>query len=74
VSQTPVNMQQVITDAAALPLSAEQDGERATQHNLKDLIAVQEHLNNKAAANRGARGIRRSQVRFGDAIGRLPSQ
>lgn len=51
--------QQVITDAALAaaqkPLKVSGDAGSAEQHNLKDLIALDQHLANKRAARRGIR-------------------
>lgn len=52
------DLSETINDAAQEPRTVEVDGQRVTQHPIKDLIAAENYRLSKVAATKPALGIR----------------
>lgn len=63
MAETP-DLSQEIADAAAAPSRTTVDGVSTEEHNLKDLIAADEHLARKRASRRGGLPFRTLKVTF----------
>ena len=55
-------LKESIKDNAAGPASAEVDGQRVTQHDLKDQIAADRYVKSSEAVAKGHRGLRISKL------------
>jgi hypothetical protein len=56
------DLQDVLKKNAAGPASAEVDGQRVTQHKLKDQIEADRYMKSSEAVAKGHRGLRISKL------------